>query len=247
VAKRYTRKELRQPDEFVTFWQHAYGFLRESQRPIVIGLVIAAAVIGGVTAWTHHLQVDQAESSRLLSRAIHIYTAELVPDDEAAKKAQAEDEIPRFKTSEERRKAALSELDGLIAKHTGGGASREAELVRGGVLFDGGQYDEAIKSYGEFLAQTDTENRLRFLAREGRGYAYEAKHQLDQALDEFRKLEHESGDFYRDRAQYHEARILEKKGDRDGAQKLYKSILEKNPATALRDDISNRLAALESH
>ena len=180
----------------------------------------------------------------MLSQAMRIYSTDLTTDEEMGKKLTNEDGVPRFKTAEERRKATLEDLGQVLSKFGGTGAAREATLVRAGVLFDGGLYDEAIAAYGDFLANTDADNRMRMLAREGRGYAYEAKGQLDPALDEYRKLETEAGDVYKDRAQYHQARIFGKKGDKAGAERLYKAILEKSPQTALRDDISNRLAAL---
>jgi predicted negative regulator of RcsB-dependent stress response len=244
VAKRYTRKELKREDEFVTFWHHVYEWMRGSTQPILIGLAVAAVVILGSSLWTNHKDKREAEATRMLSQAMRIYSTDLTSDEEMGKKLTAEDGVPRFKTAEDRRKTTLEELGQIQSKFGATGAAREAQLVRAGVLFDGGLYDDAISAYGDFLAATESDNKMRMLAREGRGYALEAKGQLDPALDEYRKLETEGADVYKDRAQYHEARIFEKKGDKAGAEKLYKAILEKNPQTALRDDISNRLAAL---
>ena len=246
MAKRYTRKELRRPDEFVSFWQRAYNLLQGAGRPIVIGAVVAIAVIGGANALSSRSQSRESDASRALSHAMKVYAADLATDDEALKKLQQQEEdVPRYKSVDERRQATLAELDDLLRKQPGAGAAVEARLVRAGVLLDGGKWDEAITAYGDFLAQVGTDHRLRFLAREGRGYAYEGKGQLDQALNEFSKLEGE-GDLSKDRAQYHQARILEKKGDAKGAEKLYQAVLEKFPSTNLRDEIGNRLAALEA-
>ena len=74
-----------------------------------------------------------------------------------------------------------------------------------------------------------------------------SKGDLDKALAAFTKL---AGDnpkgFYHDRSLYHQARIAERKGNPAEAVKLYKEVLEKSPQTALRDEISNRLAVLET-
>jgi tetratricopeptide (TPR) repeat protein len=245
VAKRYTRKQLRQPDEFVSFWTRVYEFLRASAGPILIGVGVGLVAVIVSVALTSHMQRVSAEASRQLSRIMRMYATDLATDDDAAKKAQPDDDVPRFKTADERRKATLSELDSYLTQNRTKGPVREAELFRAGVLYDAGQYDEAVRAYGEFLAESGNDQRLRFLAREGRGYSYEAKGKFDDALGEFGKLEGET-DLYKDRAQYHQARILEKKGDVAGAQKLLKAILDKNPTSTLRDDISNRLAALEA-
>jgi tetratricopeptide (TPR) repeat protein len=134
---------------------------------------------------------------------------------------------------------------------------REAELQKAGLLLDLQRPDEAIPLYTEILSSRLDQN-LRFLAQEGLAYAYEAKGDLDQAAAAFAKLG--DGDsrkadakgegvkvpFYRDRSLYHQGRIAERKGNPAQAVKLYKEVLEKTPQSPLRDEISNRLAVLES-
>jgi hypothetical protein len=53
------------------------------------------------------------------------------------------------------------------------------------------------------------------------------------------------GDFYKDRARYHEARLAELQGNPGEAAKIYHEVLDKNPTTSLREEISSRLALLE--
>ena len=47
------------------------------------------------------------------------------------------------------------------------------------------------------------------------------------------------------RAVYHQARLAELRGNAGDAKKLYQEVLDKNPNTSLRADITNRLAVLE--
>ena len=92
------------------------------------------------------------------------------------------------------------------------------------------------------------DDRLRFLARDGLGYAYEHKGDLDRALATFSKLGDDASSmsgFYKDRAMYQKARLTELRGNRDEAARLYHEVLDKNPTTSLRDEITNRLALLE--
>ena len=53
------------------------------------------------------------------------------------------------------------------------------------------------------------------------------------------------GGFYKDRARYHEARLAEMQGNPGEATRIYREVLDKNPTTSLREEISNRLALLE--
>src|SRR5689334_368683 len=136
MAKRYTRKELRRPDEFITFWQHAYEVLRKSARPILVGLGVVLVTVVGSSALSKHSDRLQGDASKALSRAMKLYTTDLVTDEEAGKKAQGEDDIPRFHSVDDRRKATLAALDEIRSKYAGSASAREAELVRASVLFD---------------------------------------------------------------------------------------------------------------
>ena len=51
--------------------------------------------------------------------------------------------------------------------------------------------------------------------------------------------------FYKDRASYHAARLAEMQGNPGEAIRIYREVLDKNPTTSLRDEITNRLALLE--
>ncbi len=91
---------------------------------------------------------------------------------------------------------------------------------------------------------------LRFLAREGLGYAYEAQGKLAEAASTFSQLGDDAsraglGSFYKDRAAYHQGRLAELRSNPAEAARLYHEVLEKFPTTSLRDEIQNRIAALE--
>ena len=51
--------------------------------------------------------------------------------------------------------------------------------------------------------------------------------------------------FYKDRALYHQARIAELRSNPADATRIYHEVLDKNPTTSLREEITNRLASLE--
>ena len=119
--------------------------------------------------------------------------------------------------------------------------------MRGGLLLDLGRADEAQAIYEKLLAGR-LDARLRFLAHEGLGYALERKGKLAEAQATFAKLGTDAaslGGFYKDRARYHEARLAELQGNPAEATRIYHEVLEKNPTTSLREEISSRLALLE--
>jgi tetratricopeptide (TPR) repeat protein len=253
VAKKIRPKELKQPDQFVGFWTHAWmavgDFARRNRKALVIGMSALATVIVGSVVMAQVSDRRAVKASAALARIERIASTDLAPAGAPpkpdAKPETKPDDLPRFATEKERLEAALKELDGyftskLIPLHS------EAMLVRAGILLDLGRADEAAAAYDKLLGGR-LDARLKFLAREGLGYALERQGKLPEAQAAFAKLSEESpaGGFYQDRAQYHQARLAELRGNRADAIRIYKEVLEKNPNTSLKDEVANRLATLE--
>jgi tetratricopeptide (TPR) repeat protein len=251
------RKELKQPDEFVSFWTHAgeraARFAQERRRALLVGSTMLATVVVGSIVFSNISESHAKAASDKLARIERIATAELRPEGSPATNPDgtplADDGVPHFKTEKERAEAALKELDAFVAS-SGNPLRSEGRLQRGPLLLTLGRAPEAVTAYEDLLGGK-LDDRLRFLAHEGLGYSLEAKGDLPAAQAAFEKLNDDAavfkdgGTFYKDRAAFHKARIAELRGNSEDAKKLYREVLDKNPTTSLRDEITNRLAMLE--
>ena len=245
MAKKLTKKALKQPDQFVGFWQRvsmATGeFAGSHAKALVIGISTLATVVVGSIVMTQVSEGRASRASTALDRVQRIAAAELVVGGAAPK----QDGVPHFATDKERLEGALKELDAHFSGR--GPLSGEAMLLRGSLLLGLDRADEAATVYQKLL-DGKVDERLRFLAREGLGYAHERKGKLPEAAAVFAKLGDDAGGmsgFYKDRAPYHEARLAEMQGNPAEAIRIYREVLDKNPTTSLRDEITNRLALLE--
>jgi tetratricopeptide (TPR) repeat protein len=245
ATKKLSKKALKQPDQFIGFWQGASmkvgRFAGENAKALVIGISALATVVVGlvVLSWVNEGRAGRA--SMALGKAEKIADADLATPGAPPKN----DSVPRFATEKERLEGALTALDGHFSKRTP--LADEAALVRGSLLLSLSRADEAQALYEKLLSGR-LDARLRFLAREGLGYAYEKKGKLTEAQATFAKLGTDAtglGAFYKDRARYHDARLAEMQGNPAEATRIYHEVLDKNPTTSLREEISNRLALLE--
>jgi tetratricopeptide (TPR) repeat protein len=256
VAKPISKKELKQPDEFVSFWTHvgeqAGKWATEYRRPLLIASTALATAVIGLIVLTTVSESHAKKASDELARIERIATAELRPEGSPATNPDgsplANDGVPHFKTAKERAEATLKELDAFVAS-SGNPLRMQGRFERGPLLLSLGRADEAVKAYEDILKE-GPDDRLRFLAHEGLGYAQEAKGDLAAAAAAFDKLTEDAavfkeGGFYKERAAFHKARLAELRGNSDEAKKLYREVLDKNPTSSLRDEISNRLAVLE--
>lgn len=246
ATKKLSKKALKQPDQFVGFWQIASArvgrFAAKNAKVLVVSISALATVAVGMVVMSWVAEGRAARASAALERVQQIAAAELAPAGSPVKT----DNIPRYPTEKERLEGALAALDGHF-KSMRGPLGDEAALVRGGLLLDLGRADEAQATYQKLL-DGRLEARLRFLAHEGLGYALERKGKLAEAQATFAKLGTDAttlGDFYKDRARYHEARLAELQGNPAEATRIYHEVLDKNPTTSLREEISSRLALLE--
>lgn len=240
------KKELRQPDQFVGFWTRvsasAGSFVASHAKAFVIGGSMLATVVIGSVVISQVSETRAVRASQALDRAQKIATADLVTGGAAPK----DDGVPHFATPKERSEAALKEIDGSFTSPRAP-LYPDAMLIRGSLLLELGRADDAVDLYTRLL-DGRLDDRLRFLAREGLGYAFESKGKLDEAQAAFSKLgtDAQSMDgFYKDRALYHQARLADLRGNPAEATRIYHDVLDKNPTTSLRDEIMNRLAVLE--
>jgi tetratricopeptide (TPR) repeat protein len=239
---KYTRKKVNlaeQPDEFITFWQRVFTRAQPYTRAIGWALVGFVVVVAVVAIGSEVLEHRSEAATDAFSRAVRMYEAELQTDDKPADKT--DDNIPHFKTAKERAEATLAEVDKLPSS-----VKSNARLFRAGILYDLERYEEARAAYA--TAADGAPPAIVAVAREGEALCLEQLGKLDEAIAAYEKVAPEGNKgaaFYRDRALYGTARLLEKKGDKAGAIQRYKDI-EKLMSSPLHDDAQNRLAVLEA-
>jgi tetratricopeptide (TPR) repeat protein len=249
ARKRWTRKALKEPDKFLSLSQRAWEFVRGHVKVVGLALLGAALVLGAVAVAASLSGRSDAAATSLLSEALEAaYTPVRGPTDQGPAESDPDnpeaDKTARFASVKERAEAVLGKLDALDRQHGSSDAAGAGRALRAGTLADLGRMDEAEKAWRALIAFTEPDDPLRVLAREGLGYVYEARGQLDKAAAEFREIAPSETSPMRDRATWHEARILERMGKKAAARKAYEQILLKNPLTALREEIHGRLAAL---
>jgi tetratricopeptide (TPR) repeat protein len=245
--RRLSKKELKQPDQFLDFWTRAgdavWSYASSHMRALVVSLTTLATVIAGSIVISQVSERRSAAASEALAKAQRIANVEPpLPGS-----PPPDDGLPHLPTARAQVEAALKDLDAAFPPAGRGPLHAEAMIVRGSLLLDLDRAGEALTVY-QGLLPDNVDKRLRFLAHEGLGYAYERLGKLPEAKDAFSKLGDDSAgmdNFYKDRALYHQARLAELQSNPADAKRIYHEVLDKNPTTSLREEITNRLATLE--
>lgn len=239
MVKKYTRKQLRKPDEFISISMRLWEVVRRHASRVVAMFVVAVLITGGVWTWSYFAEAKAAKATGTLSRAFDIYNQTVFPT--VDKLPPAEDGIPRFRTRDGKLKAADKEFSKALDE-AGGKLGAMTLLMRASVRFDQRRYKEALKDYQDFLSKSDDKG-YRYLAQEGIAYCHEGQKALDKALSHFRKLPRDGERKWA--ALYHEARILAKQGKKKDAAKLLRQVIDKALDKTLVNRASDHLAQLE--
>ncbi len=88
MEKKLDKKELKKPDQFVSFWtdfsEKAGRFVAARGRQVAIGAAILAALIVSAVAFAQMRARGAQVASQALARVDRIATADLLPADSAA-------------------------------------------------------------------------------------------------------------------------------------------------------------------
>lgn len=200
-----------------------------------VGALVAVALLG-VAGYLYYGHKKEAEASLLLSKAV---ADEQALVGEPPKDGDEDEGMLTYKTFDARRDAALQKYRDVESKFPKTGAAILARLAEGSILLDKNDPEGAANAFtdvrGTALASADQEVKGR--AIEGLGFAYELKaakspgdaaKNLDEALKLYKELEN-TVDVrgWKELAMYHQARVLEAKGDKEEAKKMLLSIKER--------------------
>jgi hypothetical protein len=243
----------------------AGAWIKEHRQTFGAFVTVALCAAVGFAGYSYHQDKRNAEASALLAQALtdqhgQVSDKDADDDDDTAK---AKPLYPTFKTEGERRDAALAKYRAVESKYSGTGAAMLARLAEGSLLLDASDAKGAIAAYEDVksspLGQADAEVRGR--ADEGIGFANELlaesdaagkdKH-LDDALSAFQALENVDVDGFKELGMFHQARVLQAKGDNAKAIELLKDVQkrvnepgESHPFSYLQFVAEDRLRALD--
>jgi predicted negative regulator of RcsB-dependent stress response len=224
------------PDAFQQEGQSWIRWLESNVKLVIAGIVL---VLGTVVA------IEYFESSS--ARGAALMTGDLVDAVEAYQEATDLRTVLTSTSATELNEGyekAAAELRSFQEEYPNTEASKIASLYEGDLLARLGKHAEAEQKFSAYVDSAKPDDALLFFALEGLGYAQEAQNELDEAAKTFDRLA-TSQPFYKDYGLKHKGRILEEKGDTQGAIAAYQSIVEMEPASPLKPFAETRLKALQ--
>jgi len=217
-TEKLRRKDLREPDEFITLSRQAIRFAQENRPALLTGVGVLALVAVAVIAY----QMISASRQGRAGVAYH-----------AAHRLLADRKYPEAAT-------AFQQLAASYGSTTYGAL---AEFQAANALLAASRASEAETAYQRFLDFPPATDYLRQAAQAGLAYAQEQEGRFADARTSFATAAAVPGPLAED-ALLGAARSAESAGDQAGAKELYEQLLQRYPASDSQALVTDRLVRL---
>ena len=227
AEQRLSRKDIRQPDQFISFSVQALDWTKAHLRYLIygaIGILVVAALLTGWSAWQGHRE-QQAE--------IALY--------EATK-------LLHMPARTVNRSQAIERLQRLVSDYGSTPAAAVAYWHLGHLYFEGGEYTAALAAYKQAQQRLTKASQPLMLALVTLdvGYAQEAGGACDQALTSFEAVLQLPANWLRGEAYLGMGRCHEITGAPHRAVAVYERALSDGEVNEMtRQTISEHLAFLQ--
>lgn len=212
------RKDLRQPDEFVTFSRQAITYV-EQNRGLVFTLVGAIALVLVAVVAYRALSASREEAAATAYHSAHqLFADRKYPE-------------------------AVTAFQDIVSRYGATAVGPLAQLEVANAELRADRPADAAAAYQKFLSMGPPTDYLRQSALAGLAYASERSGDAAAAKTQYAEAAAVPGP-YGDEALVGEARTADAAGDVARAKDLYAQFLEKYPTSDLRGVVAFRLARL---
>jgi len=228
--RKIIKKKLKEPDEFISFSEQAFIFVKGHVRPIATGGIIVLLILLSIFLFRKWEEKKEGDAYEKFASAMEIYVMLNSPNREAS--------ISEYKN-------LLGKFDEVIKEFPRTSSGKFSLLHVGNIHLHLGEFDEAIKAYQGFLQRVGKEKLYQYFGMEGLGHAYEEKKDYEKALEAYQKIL-EIGDRFQMAEPYLEmGRCYEKLGKKKEALDNYKEFLKVSPKSMMTNVILEKVSNLE--
>jgi tetratricopeptide (TPR) repeat protein len=229
---RYNKKDLKAPDEFISWFSVAVSWLRENAVKAVIAVACVVVVFGAGLGTRTYLSWKEDKATRDLWPHLNRAREFL----QAPSRAQADNE-------------KLARLEQFLRAHVrmypNSRAAAFARYYLGSIAYINGRYDVSAEEFKQALASVKgADNLTGYLVRLGLAQALEAKGDAAGAEAAYKDAAGAATGELRAQALVGEARAMLPLGKKQEAVAIYRQVLAENPGTPLKDLIEIRLQQL---
>ncbi len=217
---KYTRKDLKGPDEFMNTLGRAVAWAGENRPKLLLALAAIALILAGVAGTAAYLRWDEEQATATLWP--HLNRAREYLQTPSAADAEKLARLEQF-------------LAAHVAAHPKTKAALYARYYMGSIAFLRGNYDTSVSQFRTALQDVKDQPDMAYLVRTGLAQAYEAKGDMAAAAAAYKDAADASSGELRAEARMGQARTLLLQGRRDDAAAVYRAVIAENPESPQKE------------
>ena len=227
AEKKLTRKELlKSPDEFLTFSERAYEYIRLHSKQFGTGLLIVVVAL-------------------LLFFGTRTYLSYAAAQAQAAYNQASADLTIQGELDQEQAAQAAGKLEEFVKDYPGSDPARYALIDLGSLYYRLGKYQEAQKAYESFLDDMEPyEYHIRPFVLDSLAFCYEMQDMYTEAIATWNELLLQPGDTLKQGAYVNLGRVYLKNEQPEEARRAYEQLISEYPDSPSADLGRYKLAAL---
>jgi tetratricopeptide (TPR) repeat protein len=214
AAKRISRarkRDLENPDEFLTFWTKLFDFVTEHKIQVTCALTLLVVLIIVAAVSVYYVKQSENKAFFLLQQGVAKYQASMKAGD--PNKAYME---------------AGKNFGAILEKYSNRKGGKLARFAYADMCYKAGDYDKAIANFSKLLEDFKDEPFLRNLVISGLGYSYNAKKDYKTSAKYFEMIVKTPDYPNKDEALFNLGELYAKIGDKDKSLDAFKKILSEH-------------------
>ena len=228
-----TKKELKEPTEFVSAMDKLGFILSDNIGTLWMILAVTLVAGGGIGAYWFYQQKQESRAAALEFQARQYYQ-----DENSGESGEG------HLSHEENFKKAIEIYQELIRDYPNTRAASLAYYYLGNAFLEIHELDSATKSYQSFLEGDPKSSVLKGMTQQRLGYAFLEKNLTDDAAKAFKAVGSIPGALNHDLSAYELGRLYESLGKRDEAVKYYQNVVNSFPNSTFFSHARARLTLL---
>ena len=222
---RARKRDLENPDEFITLWTKLFNFATEHKVQVSCALTFLAVLIIVAAAAVYFLKQSEDKAFFLLQQGIVKYQTLLKSSN--PKKAFLD---------------AGKDFELIMEKYPARKGGKLARFTYAEMCYDAGEYDKAIANFNKSLVDLSDEPFLDNLILSGLGYSYMAKKDYKTSAKYFETIVTTPDYRIKDESLFNLGELYAAIGDKDKSIEVFKKILSDHAGSMYTEIVKEKIA-----
>lgn len=207
-VSRSRKRQLEEPDKFISFSAKFLGFLTKHKVPMLSAVGVVFAII--IVCSSVYYYSDSAESKASVMLANSLAKHEKIKAEQGAVKACQE---------------VANDFNRIIENNWGKNSSKIARVMYANICYNAGDFDTATELYDKALADFENNPFVKNLILSGLAYSQEGKKDYNAAALYLEMIMSGSNDANKDEALFNLGRLYAVMGNKDKSTEAFNKII----------------------